>query len=95
LTPANDIARQLVAEGFSDRPLEIHTEGLNGCLVWPSFHKAALRHFEENTRTPLHAIPWARVEAARERAKRARVQAPKEGVTGSPASPMASPLPAL
>jgi hypothetical protein len=63
MAPANDIARQLVAEGVSDRPLEIHTEGLRGALVWPSFHKVAERHLAENAGRPVHSISWSSVAA--------------------------------
>jgi len=31
--PANDIARQLVAAGVPDAPMQVYTAGLKGCLV--------------------------------------------------------------
>ena len=33
---ANALARELVAAGVADRPLEVHFEGLAGCLRWDS-----------------------------------------------------------
>src|SRR5499427_1993579 len=41
MAPANEIARQLVADGVPDAPMHIYSAGLKGCLVWRSFHKAA------------------------------------------------------
>jgi hypothetical protein len=40
MPPANDIARQLVIDGVPDAPMQVYTEGLKGCLVCRSFHKA-------------------------------------------------------
>jgi hypothetical protein len=34
MAPANDIARQLVADNVPDAPMHVYTEGLTGCLVW-------------------------------------------------------------
>jgi len=33
MAPANDIARQLVAAGVPDAPMQVYTAGLKGCLV--------------------------------------------------------------
>jgi hypothetical protein len=52
MAPANDLARQLVAEGVPDAPMHVYTEGMKGCLVWRSFHKAAERMIEENAQVP-------------------------------------------
>jgi hypothetical protein len=41
MAPANDIARELVADGVPDAPMHIYRAGLKGYLVWRSFHKAA------------------------------------------------------
>ena len=38
MAPANDIARQLVADGVPDAPMHVYTAGLKGALVWRSFH---------------------------------------------------------
>src|SRR5215813_6055039 len=32
MAPANDIARQLVADGFPDAPMQVYAVGLKGCL---------------------------------------------------------------
>jgi hypothetical protein len=53
MAPANDIARQLVADGVPDAPMQVYTEGLKGCLVWRSFYSAAGYTFEENDRAPV------------------------------------------
>jgi hypothetical protein len=55
MAPANDIARQLVADNVPDAPMHVYTEGLKGCLVWRSFHKAAERTIEENAQVPVRA----------------------------------------
>ena len=41
LAPANDIVRQLVADGVPDAPMQVYSAGLKGCLVWRSFYRAA------------------------------------------------------
>src|SRR5262249_39540492 len=51
MAPANDIARQLVADGVPDAPMHVYTAGLKGCLVWRSFYKAAGYTFKENAQT--------------------------------------------
>jgi hypothetical protein len=35
MAPANDIARQLVADGLPDAPIQIYTGGSRACLTWP------------------------------------------------------------
>jgi hypothetical protein len=44
MAPANDIARQLVADGVPDGSMQVYTAGLKGCLVWRSFYSAAERN---------------------------------------------------
>jgi hypothetical protein len=78
MSPANDIARQLVADGWPDCPLEIHTEGLKGALVWPSFHKAALYSNAETVAKPVHPVRWE--DPAVRSARIAATLAPKQGV---------------
>src|SRR5918911_1524253 len=53
MAPANDIARQLVADGVPDGPMQVYSAGLKGCLVWRSFYKAAERTFEKNAKVPV------------------------------------------
>ena len=55
MAAANDIARQLVADGIPDEPMQVYTAGLKGCLVWPSFHRAAERNIEENSQVPVRS----------------------------------------
>jgi hypothetical protein len=50
---ANDIARQLVADGVSDAPMQVYTAGLKGCLDWRSFYSAAGYTFEDNDWGPV------------------------------------------
>jgi hypothetical protein len=47
---ANALARELVASGIPDRPLEIHLDGLAGCLRWGSLAAAAKRTYTEGNR---------------------------------------------
>jgi hypothetical protein len=54
---ANALARELVAAGIPDRPLEVHFEGLAGCLRWGSIAAAAKRTYTEGNR-PLQCIRW-------------------------------------
>jgi hypothetical protein len=54
---ANALARELVAPGVPDGPLEAHFEGLAGCLRWASISAAANRTFTEGNR-PLQCIRW-------------------------------------
>jgi len=86
MAPANEIARQLVADGVPDAPMQVYTAGLKGCLVRRSFHKAAGHTSKENAQTPVKRIRW---EAPEDAAQRYRA-APKRGVkapAGTPVSP--------
>ena len=58
VAPANDIARQLVADGVPDAPMHVYTAGLRGCIIWQSFHKAAERTIKENAQTPVRKARW-------------------------------------
>src|ERR1043166_9665862 len=84
MAPANDIARQLVADGVPDAPMQVYTEGLKGCLVWRSFYSAAGYTFEENDRAP--------VKRRRPRASQdgqGVPTGPKQGVNAPAGSPVA------
>jgi hypothetical protein len=48
--PANQLARQLVATGLSDRPMVIRYRGLAGTMTYRSFHAAATWTFSEGER---------------------------------------------
>src|SRR5215831_405298 len=88
MAPANEIARQLIADGVEDAPMQVYTAGLKGCLIWPSFHKAAGYTFKENAQTPVKRVRW---EAPEDAAQRYRA-APKQEVkapAGTPGSPRA------
>jgi len=85
MAPANDIARQLVANGLPDAPMHIYSAGLKGCLVWRSFHKAAERTIEETTTKPVHMVRWR--DPAVERAQITARTAPKQGVKGAGRTP--------
>src|SRR5215831_13817320 len=65
----NELARQLVDAGVPDAPMFVYTPGLKGFATIPSFHRAAESTYEESASVPLHRIPYARVAAARERAR--------------------------
>jgi len=67
MAPANDIARQIVADGVPDAPMRVYTAGLKGALVWRSFHKAAGYTIEETTTKPVH---MARCESPEVRYRR-------------------------
>ena len=54
---ASALARELVAAGFADRPLEVHSDGVAGCLRWGSVAAAARRAYTEGNR-PLQCIRW-------------------------------------
>jgi hypothetical protein len=54
---ANELARQLVAAGLADRPMEIRYRGLAGTMTWSSFHAAATWTFSEGDR-PLHRVRY-------------------------------------
>ena len=54
---ANALARELGTAGFADAPLEIHFDGVAGCLRWGSVASAARRTYTEGNR-PLQCIRW-------------------------------------
>ena|SRR5215467_3884370 len=58
MAPANDIARQLVADGVPDAPMHVYTAGLKCCMFWRSFHKAAGLTCEESVAKPVHGVRW-------------------------------------
>ena len=87
MAPANDIARQLVADGVPDASMHVYTAGLKGCLVWRSFHKAAGYTVEETATKPVHMVRWESPEA---RAVRITATlAPKHRVTAPAGTPVA------
>jgi hypothetical protein len=88
----NELARQLVAAGVPDGSMSVYTASLRGFAIIRSFYRAAQWTYEETATVPLHRVPYARVEAARERARGAGVQAPKQGVSVSGGSPGAADL---
>ena len=45
----NALARELMAAGFADRPLEVHSDGVAGCLRWGSVAAAARRAYTRVT----------------------------------------------
>ena len=78
MAPANDIARQLVADGVPDAPMQVYSAGLKGCLVWRSFYKAAGYTIEETITKPVREVRWEHPDA-----RAARIAAtfgPKQGV---------------
>ena len=78
MAPANDIARQLVADGVPDAPMQVYTARLKGCLAWRSFYRAAGFTCEEAATKPAHMVRW---ESAKARAARITATlAPKQGV---------------
>lgn len=83
---SNELARVLVAAGVPDAPMHVEQVGIAGHLVWKSFHKAALWTYEETATKPLRRIPYAEVEAGRERlrARRGAVEGQNQGGTPSP-----------
>lgn len=84
---ANALARELVAAGVADGPLEVHFEGLAGWLRWGSIVAAAKRTFTEGNR-PLQCIRWI----APQNGVQAIRAAPKQGVKG-PAATVVPPDP--
>ena len=91
MAPANDIARQLVADGVPDAPMHVYTDGLKGCLVWKSFYRAAGYTIEESAGKPVHQVRWRdpAVETAQISARKARKQGVKVPA-GTPVPPDAS-----
>ena len=88
MAPANDIARQLVADGVPDAPMHVYTEGLKGCLVWRSFHKAAERTIEENAQVAVRS----RRCRPRQDQQQGVGAAPKQGVKAPAGTPVAPEL---
>jgi hypothetical protein len=72
---ANALARDLVAAGITDRPLEVRFDGVPGCLRWASVTAAAGRTYTEGNR-PLQCIRWI----APQNAVQAIRAGPKQGV---------------
>ena len=85
MAPANEIARQLVADGVPDAPMQVYTVGLKGCLVWRSIYKAAGYTVEETATKPVHMVQWR--DPAVERAQIAARTGPKQGVKAPAAIP--------
>jgi hypothetical protein len=54
---SNELARQLVAAGISDRPVVIRYRGVVGTITWRSFHAAAMWTYSEGDR-PLRRVPY-------------------------------------
>jgi hypothetical protein len=54
---ANALARELLAAGFADAPLDVHCDGVAGCLRWGSATVAAARTHTEGNR-PLQCTRW-------------------------------------
>jgi hypothetical protein len=71
----NALARELVAAGIADRPLEVRYKGLAGYLRWGSLAAAAKRTYTEGNR-PVQCIRWV----APQDASQAIRAAPKRGV---------------
>ena len=88
----NQLARQLIAAGIPGGSMIVYAASLRGFAMIPSFYRAAQWTYEETATVPLHRVPYARVEAARERAHSARVQSPKPGVSVPGGSPGAEDL---
>ena len=88
MAPANDIARQLVADRVLDAPMHVYTEGLRGCLVWRSFYRAAGFTYEETATKPVHMARWESPEARA--ARITATLAPKQGVKAPIGTPVAS-----
>jgi len=87
MAPANEIARELVADGVPDAPMHIYTLGLKGALVWRSFYRAAGYTIEETATKPVHMVRWESSEARA--ARITATLAPKQGVKGSAATRVA------
>jgi hypothetical protein len=54
---SNELARQLVAAGFADRPMVIHYQGLAGSMTHRSFHAAATWTYSEGNQ-PLRRVRY-------------------------------------
>jgi len=53
----NELARQLVAAGFADRPMVIRYQGLAGSITYRSFHAAATLTYSEGNQ-PLRRVRY-------------------------------------
>jgi hypothetical protein len=84
---ANALARELVAAGIADRPLEVYRDGVPGCMRWASLAAAARRTYTEGNRT-LQCIRWI---APQDAAQAIRAP-PKQGVE-RPAARLVPPEP--
>ena len=87
IAAANDIARQLLADGVPDAPMHVYTAGLKGCLVWRSFYRAAERAVEETATKPVHMVRWESPEVRA--AGITATLAPKQGVNAPADTPVA------
>ena len=85
----NELARVLVAAGIPDAPMVVTHRGLRGEMTYRSFDEAAKWTHEESASVPLHRVPYARVVAARERARRTGVEGAKQGLSAPAATPVA------
>src|SRR5215471_5263345 len=81
----NTLARELMAAGITDRPLEVRFDGLAGSLRWGSIAAAAKRTYTEGNR-PLQCIRWVAPQDAVQTIR----AVPKQGVKGPPATPVPS-----
>jgi hypothetical protein len=71
----------LVAANIGDMPVKVETAGLRGYAFYRSLHEMARWTHQETATAPMRRIPYARVEAARERARSGGVFGPKQGVS--------------
>jgi hypothetical protein len=53
----NELARQLVAAGFADRPMVIRYQGLAGSMTYRSFHASATWTYSEGNQ-PLRRVRY-------------------------------------
>jgi hypothetical protein len=81
MAPANEIARQLAAEGVPDAPMRAYTAGLKGCLTWRSFYRAARYTLKESAQTPVTRARWT--DMAVLRGEISCTIRTKQGVNGS------------
>ena len=67
--------------------MQVYTEGLKGCMIWRSFHKAAEYTIEESATKPAHGVRWR--DPAAQTALIAARKAPKQGVNAPAGTPVA------
>lgn len=77
----NELARVLVLAGAPDMPVRVETAELRGYMTYRSLHDMARWSYEESATVPLRRIPYARVEAARQRARGGWVDGEKQAST--------------